>query len=140
MDVNKKIKDVFSNILGTEVNVESFGEETVPLSDKDLFIKIINDWSNAWKKQNELFDKFGIDFSGYDTILYNTIENLIVLKYGEIKYSVIVSFVCSEFNDGDNALMIVDKNKQQYFLKTTLDLYEFIQNMNDEDFIIKDNE
>jgi len=136
MELKKQITSIFSNLLGAEIEVESNGNSTIPYTDKDLFIKAVTNWHECWKTQNELFLKYGIDFSGYDTQLYNALENMILLKYGEVKYSIIVNYIYVE-NPSKDVLVVTDNKEQEYTIKTIEDLYDFISSMNDDDFIKK---
>ncbi|MEK6881846.1 MAG: hypothetical protein AABY22_19670, partial [Nanoarchaeota archaeon] len=135
MEIEKKIKDIFTGLLGVDVELEVIKGEK-QLSDREMFIQIVTDWCKAWTFQNELFTIYNMEFGEYDTLLYSALENLLILKYGEVKYSVIVSYIYSDLDKAKHALIILDKKEQQYTISSIGDLYDFIITMNDEDFII----
>lgn len=141
MEIKKQIKNIFSNILGVDVDLEFNKYPPYEIStDKDLFLTALKGWDEAWKIQNDLFIKYGLDFGGYDVLLYTALENLILLKFGNVKFNIIVSYIYTEKDgNGDKILKITDKNDQNYLIKSIEDLYELIMEMNDDDFL-KDKE
>lgn len=140
MELKKQIKNIFSNILGVEVDLEFTNESEISLDEKDLILGALKNWDDGWRAQNELFNKYKIDFGGYDVMLYTAIENMILSKFGGVKYTVIVSYIYNELDEkGEKTLKITDKNGQSYLIKSIEDLYEFVIQMNEDDFL-KDKE
>ena len=64
MKARNKIKEIFSKMLSPKIELNNteleFEGEDI---EKELFVSMVQSWSNAWKQQNTLFSKYGIDFS-----------------------------------------------------------------------------
>lgn len=137
--VLSNLKKTLTNILGGEIELEdnSVKDEASSIDERTLFIDSINKWQNAWKKQNTLFNKYGIDFSGYDSLLYEALEGILLTGFGGVKYSIITKFIYSSLDSEENALKIVDNKGKEYYISNVEELYEFIIKINDKDFLKK---
>lgn len=137
--INNRIKKVFTNLLGDGVELISSNENIVNTSEnigKSLFIEFIEKWKNAWKVKQTLFNKYGIDVEGYDTQIYSALENLLIFSLGSVKAGIIINYIYGfELNLGETKFLIKDKNGKDYFISNMDELYEFIMNLKDEDFI-----
>jgi len=107
MSAKTEIKNLFSKMLSPKIELNSTelvydGEDI----EKELFIQIIESWGNAWKQQNTLFNKYGIDLSGYDNLLYSSIEKSMILLFGHTKWQIINSYVYSSLNLEEDKLKI----------------------------------
>jgi len=140
MTVDRKIKQIFSKLLGAEIELEPLSGIPQEYSEKSLFLDIINYWILVWNRGNILVEDYGINFQGYDDLFYCALEDLLLLKYGEIKYKIITSYIYSDIISENNALLISDKNNKKYEIKTVEELWNLIQTINDEDFYLTDEE
>ena len=134
------LKKVLSEILGAEIELENNGNQEVVgvFQEKEIFVDAIKKWQNAWKQQNTLFNKYGIDLSGYDSLLYSTIEGILLIGFGIVKYGIITSFVYNSLDTTEDMLKITDNKGKEYFVSDASELYDFIVKIKDEDFIKKD--
>lgn len=133
-----KIKNIFSQLLGANVSVNS-DEENEELLEKELFVSTIKEWGNAWKQQNTLFNKYGIDLSGYDQLLYGSIEKLITILFGSYKTQVVLTYVYSSLNLEEDSLKITDRHGKEHFITTPEQLFDFLMTISDEDLIRSEN-
>lgn len=137
--INNRIKKVFTNLLGDGVELISSNENVINTTEdvgKSLFIEFIEKWKNSWKVKQTLFNKYGVDFEGYDTQIYSSLENLLIFSLGSVKAGIIINYIYGfELNLGETKFLIKDKNGKDYFISNMDELYEFIMNLKDEDFI-----
>jgi hypothetical protein len=131
--VNKQqVNKLFNDILG--VNVKVIGDEST--LDEKTFCYIIDKWENAWKTKTKLLIENGLAFDGYDGMLYDTIDALIVIHFGKEKADIIHWYVYESKDENDVAYAIVNKKTQEEFiLKTSKDLYKFLSTVNPQDFL-----
>jgi hypothetical protein len=123
MSSNQELNKIFSNILGIEVNLqnnEGFDEQ--------MFIKIIDNWEKAWVVKNELIDKYGVLFEGYDNLLFEALECQTSLLYGKNKAEVIQWYIYEGKDEKGEPYSLVDpQTKKSYKLKNAKDLFEFLK-------------
>lgn len=132
--MKRQIKNIFSQLLGANVIVHSDGENE-ELLEKELFVSTIKEWGNAWKQQNTLFNKYGIDLSGYDQLLYGSIEKLITILFGSYKTQVVLTYVYSSLNLEEDSLKITDKHNKEHYITTPEQLFDFLMTISDDDLI-----
>lgn len=139
MTTDRKLKQIFSKILGADIELEPISGIYKEYSEKELFIDFINQWVLAWNRGNLLLEEYGVNFQQYDDLLYSALEDLTLLKYGEVRYRIIVSYIYSDIMDKEDHLIVVDKNNKKYEIYSVEDLYQTISVVKDEDFTL-DNE
>lgn len=132
--MKRQIKNIFSQLLGANVIVHSDGENE-ELLEKELFVSTIKEWGNAWKQQNTLFNKYGIDLSGYDQLLYGSIEKLVTMLFGSYKTQVVLTYVYSSLNLEEDSLKITDKHNKEHYITTPEQLFDFLMTISDDDLI-----
>lgn len=137
----KQISSVFSHLLGvtpklkyTETAITNNSEE------KDLFASAIEEWGIAWRQQGTLFTKYGLDLSGYDNLLYSSIESLIILMFGPVKAQVIGAYVYNKTNTEEDLLKVRDIHGNNHYIRDINELYEFIHTIKDEDLLMDDDD
>ncbi len=141
MKARNKIKEIFSKMLSPKIELNNTEQEFEGEDiEKEIFVSMIQTWSNAWKQQNTLFNKYGIDFSGYDNLLYNSLEKAVIIMFGHTKAQIINTFVYSSLDLEEDSLKITDKNNISYFISSPEELFDFLLSIDDEDLLINDNE
>lgn len=141
MKARNKIKEIFSKMLSPKIELNNteleFEGEDI---EKELFVSMVQSWSHAWKQQNTLFSKYGIDFSGYDNLLYSSIEKSVILLFGHTKAQIVNTFVYSSLNLEEDSLKITNKNNLSYFISSPEELFDFCVLVNDEDLYEDDEQ
>jgi hypothetical protein len=136
----QKIASLFINLLGITPKLKSLNNPNQDSPERELFKTSIEEWGLAWRQQNTLFNKYGIDLSGYDTLLYSSIEGLINLMYGPVKSQVIAAYVYNKSNTDEDYLKIEGTNNSVYYIKNIDELYDFIHSVKEEDLLIDDED
>lgn len=127
-----------------EIDLNSFGKnlqfkkrgENIPtenLSDKEMFIRIVDRLDKCWDDSNGLYDKFKISILEYEEGYYQIIEDLLNLQYGPWKAELILWYIFGRFDtDGNMYPLIVQtkgKEDEKVFLKTPLQLWNFLDKL-----------
>jgi hypothetical protein len=104
------------------------------ISEKDIFIDMVNVLDQCWARTNFLHEHLKIDFYNYEESYYNVIEDLIFLKYGEELGNLILWYVYDRF-DTDGELLSLEvtlpgKPKKLFKLKSASDLWDLIEKIN----------
>lgn len=124
MNNQQELNKIFSEILGINIVLN---EDTTGY-DKRAFVKIIENWEKAWSLKGELIEKFGILFDGYDGLLFEALEDMVVLMYGNEKAEVIQWYIYEGKDEEGKPYTLSDPNsKKSFTLKNASDLYDFIQ-------------
>jgi hypothetical protein len=131
------IQKLFKSLYGVDVDLKQVKVQAPPAEDhaKLFFIRSIAEWRNAFLVQGSLDSKFGIDLSGYDKQLYDSLESIYYSFLGPIKASIIINYVYCPINLEVESFRIIDKYGKQFPIKTIEDLYYFIINCKDQDFL-----
>jgi hypothetical protein len=114
---------------GKNVNIKS---KQKGLSEKDIFVDIINILDSCWGRTNKLGEEFGLDITSYDEPFYIMIENLLYVKYGEWKTDIILWWVYDRFDEEDNLIPIQlndhdEKTEESVLVETSEDLWNFLK-------------
>ena len=137
MNNKEDINDLFSNMLG--VNVNLIGEEAG--INEQQFYNIIGKWEKAWMMQNAMLLNFGLIFEGYDSLLYDALDNLSVMMFGKEKVDIIHWYVYeSKRENGVPYKLINPKNAKEYTLATPKDLYFFLKTVETFEFEIDNSD
>lgn len=124
MSNKQELNQIFSDILGVNIILN----ENPDGYDKSIFVDIIEKWEKAWLIKNELIDKYGILFEGFDNLLFDALENMTSLLYGKNKSEVIQWYIYEgKDEDGEPYTLTNPETGKSYTLKNANDLYEFIQ-------------
>lgn len=134
----EQIKKIFDSLYGTEIDIVSSPQPQNKTENfqKSCFIKSIIEWRNAYKIKDTLFKTYGIDVTGYDSLIYDALENLLAASIGVVKATLVMSYIYCPVNIDVEPLKYIDKNQKTYTVKTPEDLYLFISNINEDDFYI----
>ena len=114
---------------GKNVNIKS---KQKGLSEKDIFINVIDILDECWTRSSVLGEEFSMDMSSYDEPFYLMIENLLYIKYGEWKTDVILWWAYNRFNENEELMPIklndhVEKTEEEVFVETPEQLWEFLK-------------
>ncbi len=139
---NKDIQKLFTNLYGVKVDLKTLKQPAPPAVDhaKVFFCRSVAEWRNAYMIQGNLTSKFGIDLSGYDKQLYDSLESIYYSFLGPVKASIITSYVYCPINLEVESFRIVNKHGKYFPIKTIEDLYHFILNCNDNDFLREEDQ
>ena len=114
---------------GKNVNIKS---KQKGLSEKDIFINVIDILDECWTRSSVLGEEFSMDMSSYDEPFYLMIENLLYIKYGECKTDVVLWWVYNRFNEKEELMPIklndhVEKTEEEILVETPEQLWEFLK-------------
>ena len=101
------------------------------ISEKEIFINILEVLDGCKKRTDELETNFMLDMFSYEEDFYLIIENLLYIHYGELKTEIILWWVYSRFNEeGEIDDLIIedeDEEKQEIVkIKTAEQLWSYI--------------
>ena len=101
------------------------------ISEKEIFINILEVLDGCKKRTDELETNFMLDLFIYEEDFYLVIENLLYIHYGELKTEIILWWVYSRFNEeGEIDDLIIedeDEEKQEIVkIKTAEQLWSYI--------------
>ena len=116
---------------GKNVNIKAKNQAPA-LSEKDIFINVVDILDQCWERSNDLSEEFGMDMTSYDEPFYLMIENLLYVKYGEWKTDVILWWAYNRFNENDELMPIklndhVEKTEEEISVETPEQLWEFLK-------------
>jgi hypothetical protein len=122
------------------MNLNNFGlklrvsNKRKAITEKEIFIDLIDSLDECWAKTNFLHDHLKIDFYNYEESYYNIIEGFIYLKYGEELGALILWYIYDRF-DSDGELLSLEvtipgKTKKIFKLKSASDLWDLIEKIN----------
>lgn len=124
----KDIKTLLEELIGAEVKV-SESPKSVEQRERELFIELVETLEEGWKKDQELYENYGVDLSGFAQYLYHAIETLVILKYGAFKADVFWWYVLERFDADGSLLGLEDENGKVYHFKTHKQFYNFFKRL-----------
>lgn len=125
------------------MDIKKFGQRlkleesktTKVLKEKEVFIENVTILEEALKRSDKLYDEFTIDVYMYEEPFLQVIENMFLIKYGEIISEIVFWYLYDRKDDDGNIHPLVfeeeDKEPVDIILKTPADLWKFInKNLN----------
>jgi hypothetical protein len=125
------------------MDIKKFGQRlkleesktTKVLKEKEVFIENVTILEVALKRSDKLYDEFTIDVYMYEEPFLQVIENMFLIKYGEIISEIVFWYLYDRKDDDGNIYPLVfeeeDKEPVDIILKTPTDLWKFInKNLN----------
>ena len=125
------------------MDIKKFGQRlkleesktTKVLKEKEVFIENVTILEGALKRSDKLYDEFTIDVYMYEEPFLQVIENMFLIKYGEIISEIVFWYLYDRKDDDGNIYPLVleeeDKEPVDIILKTPADLWKFInKNLN----------
>lgn len=115
---------------GKNVNIKAKNQPT--LSEKDIFINVVDILDQCWERSSNLGEGFGMDMTSYDEPFYLMIENLLYVKYGEWKTDIILWWAYNRFNENDELMPIKlndhdEKTQEDIMVETPEELWNFLK-------------
>jgi hypothetical protein len=119
---------------GQRLKIEE-SKTTKVLKEKEVFIENVTILEEVLKRSDKLYNEFVIDVYMYEEPFLQVIENLFLLKYGEIISEIVFWYLYDRKDDDGNIYPLVfeeeDKEPVDIILKTPTDLWKFInKNLN----------
>ena len=126
MNQRKEIKQAIEAILGSKITMRE--DASNPEDElKTDFIKVIELYEGVWKRQNQLLEEEGLDFTSYDEQYFKTIEGFIHFCFEGVAADAILFYVYSRQDHPEGTLNpFIDPNGREYMFKTVDDLWEFM--------------
>jgi hypothetical protein len=111
------------------------GVEEIP-TEEELFMESINLLENCWKRSNSLFENFGINFIDFETDYHQTIENLILIKYGLLKTEIILWYIFGRLNEENEPSPLIlkydDRDDEEIFINDVKELWDFLNKIEEQ--------
>ena len=97
---------------------------------KELFISIINNIEAALNRQELLFVDFRLDWTTYNEVFFNIIDDLIFLEFGNTGLELIDFYLYGKENTDGSENQLVDKDDNVIPLNSAEDLWNLIKTIN----------
>jgi len=125
MDQKKEIKEALEKILGSSITMREDGSDPVDELKAD-FIKIMDMYEGVWKRQNDLLENEGLDFTSYDEQYFKVIEGFIHFCFEGVAADAILFYVYSRKDDDGTLHPFIDSRGDEHMFNTIDDLWEFL--------------
>lgn len=138
--INNKLKEIFTGLLGEGIELKSttgVNPDEIDKIGKEIFVLVVEKWRNAFKIKNALGLKYEINFDGYDNNLFIALENLLLFSIGYVKSQIVMNYIYGELVSEEVKFQVTDKNNKTYYISNASELYDLINNINDDDFLIE---
>ena len=117
------MKNLFANILGSEVNIKD-DFKTTQGSVFEMFIKKLE---HAHVTEKSIFDEYGIELLKLTDPLWFVIENSLKLLYGEDAAEMVLWYLYDRFDENGEIVVLEDDDGKKYTIKTPNDLWGYIK-------------
>ena len=118
----KEIIDLFDKILGSKVSIK----DNIDKTEETLFVHFVNKLDETHIDEEKLYESSGIEIGRYTNPLWDVIENILKLLYGEESADLIQWYILDRFNPDGTIVPIEDENGKQYKFNTPEDLWSYI--------------
>jgi hypothetical protein len=118
----KEIIDLFDKILGSKVSIK----DNINKTEETLFVHFVNKLDETHIDDEKLYESSGIEIGRYTNPLWDVIENILKLLYGEESADLIQWYILDRFNPDGTIVPIEDENGKQYKFNTPEDLWSYI--------------
>jgi len=125
MDQKKEIKEALEKILGSSITMREDGSDPVDELKAD-FIKIMDMYEGVWKRQNDLLENEGLDFTSYDEQYFKVIEGFIHFCFEGVAADAILFYIYSRKDDDGTLHPFIDSRGDEHMFNTIDDLWEFL--------------
>jgi len=125
MDQRKEIKEALEQILGSSITMRDDGSDPVDELKSD-FIKLIDLFENVWKRQNDLLEGQGLDFTSYDENYFRLIEGFIHFCFENVAADAILFYIYSRKDEDGTLHPFLDSKGQEHKFETVDELWEFL--------------
>lgn len=118
----KEIINLFDKILGSKVSIK----DNIDKTEETLFVHFVNKLDETHIDEEKLYESSGIEIGRYTNPLWDVIENILKLLYGEESANLIQWYILDRFNPDGTIVPIEDENGKQYKFNTPEDLWGYI--------------
>ena len=118
----KEIINLFNSILGSKVSIKDNMDKT----EESIFVHFVNELDKAQTAEHKLFENSKIELNHYTDPLWNVIENLLKLLYGEEQAELIQWYIYDRFNADGSIVPIEDESGKKYIFTNPEDLWSYI--------------
>lgn len=118
----KEIINLFNKILGSKVSIK----DNISKTEETLFTYFVNKLDESHNNEEELFELSGLEVSKYTNPLWDMIENLLRLYYGEEWQRMISWYVLDRLNPDGAVIPIEDENGKQYKFENPSELWSYL--------------
>ena len=125
MDQRKEIKEALEQILGSSVTMRDDGSDPVDELKND-FVKLIELFENVWKRQNDLLEVQGLDFTSYDENYFRLVEGFIHFCFENVAADAILFYIYSRKDEDGTLHPFLDSKGQEHKFETVDELWEFL--------------
>ena len=125
MDQRKEIKEALEQILGSSITMRDDGSDPVDELKGD-FIKLIDLYESVWKRQNDLLEIQGLDFTSYDENYFRLVEGFIHFCFEGVAADAILFYIYSRKDNDGTLHPFMDSKGQEHMFETVDDLWEFL--------------
>ena len=125
MDQRKEIKEALEQILGSSITMRDDGSDPVDELKND-FIKLIDLYESVWKRQNDLLEIQGLDFTSYDENYFRLVEGFIHFCFEGVAADAILFYIYSRKDEDGTLHPFLDSKGQEHKFETVDDLWEFL--------------
>ena len=117
---------------GKHLLVKSKNRYNVDVSDKQMFIELIDTFSMAHQRSLSVEKEHGLKLEKYDGLFFLLIENLFYHHYGEWQTELILWYVYDRLDDKENTIpmLLLDEltgKESEIYIENANELYTFIQ-------------
>lgn len=117
---------------GKHLLVKSKNRYNVDISDKQMFIELIDTFSMAHQRSLSVEKEHGLKLEKYDGLFFLLIENLFYHHYGEWQTELILWYVYDRLDDKENTIpmLVLDEltgEESEIYIENANELYTFIQ-------------
>jgi len=125
MDQRKEIKEALEQILGSSVTMRDDGSDPVDELKND-FVKLIDLFESVWKRQNDLLEVQGLDFTSYDENYFRLVEGFIHFCFEGVAADAILFYIYSRKDEDGTLHPFLDSKGQEHTFENVDDLWEFL--------------
>lgn len=118
----KEIIDLFNKVLGSKISIK----DNIDKSEEALFTYFVNELTDAQTSEHKLFEESGIEINKYTDPLWNVLECILKLLYGDESTNMIMWYINDRFNSDGTIVPIEDENGKKYIFTNPSDLWNYI--------------
>ena len=125
MNQKKEIKEALEQILGSGITMRDDSSDPTDKLKND-FIKLMDLFESVWKRQNDLLEVQGLDFTSYDEDYFRLTEGFIHFCFEQAAADAILFYIYSRKNDDGSLNPFIDTKNEEHVFETIDDLWEFL--------------
>jgi hypothetical protein len=118
----KEIIDLFNKVLGSKISIK----DNIDKSEEALFTYFVNELTDAQTSEHKLFEESGIEINKYTDPLWNVLECILKLLYGDESTNMIMWYINDRFNSDGTIVPIEDEKGKKYIFTNPSDLWNYI--------------